>query len=195
MSDIICVTNRGLCEGDFPGQLERIARLERPRAVILREKDLPAEDYTALAREVSRLLLPLGAPLIPHFFADAALSLHARAVHLPLAVLRELPPAQKRAFETIGTSVHSMDEALEAQNLGAGYLVAGHIFETDCKKGLAGRGLSFLREVCEAVRIPVWAIGGITPENLGSVLAAGAAGGCVMSLLMRHDYTRGGVFS
>ena len=77
-----------------------------------------------------------------------------------------------------------MEDAQEAERLGCTYITAGHIFATDCKKGLPPRGLSFLREVCRTVQIPVWAIGGIEPENFLSVMATGAQGGCVMSGLM-----------
>ena len=88
-------------------------------------------------------------------------------------------------FAHIGTSVHSVAEALAAQNAGATCLTAGHIFDTDCKKGLPGRGLDFLRSVCQQVSIPVYAIGGIDSGNIGAVRGAGAAGACVMSGLMR----------
>ena len=74
--------------------------------------------------------------------------------------------------------------ARAAEKLGCTYITAGHGFATDCKKGLAPRGLDFLQAVCRAVDLPVWAIGGITPENFPSVRAAGARGGCVMSGLM-----------
>ena len=60
-------------------------------------------------------------------------------------------------------------------------LFAGNIFETDCKKGLPGRGLSFLQEVCKQVSIPVYGIGGITPDRMEQLLLAGASGGCMMS--------------
>ena len=76
---------------------------------------------------------------------------------------------------------------LEAQRLGCTCVFAGHIFETDCKRGLKGRGLGFLKEVCRAAEIPVYAIGGISPENYGSVISAGAAGACVMSGFMRCE--------
>ena len=55
---------------------------------------------------------------------------------------------------------------------------------TDCKKGLEGRGLGFLRDVVEAVSIPVYAIGGITPENINDVRNIGASGACIMSSSM-----------
>ena len=95
-----------------------------------------------------------------------------------------LPPERRGAFRVLGTSCHSVEDAREAEKLGCTYITAGHVFATDCKKGLAPRGLDFLRAVCRAVDLPVWAIGGITPENFPSVRAAGARGGCVMSGLM-----------
>ena len=96
-----------------------------------------------------------------------------------------MPETEKEQFREIGVSVHSAEEAAQAEAAGASYVTAGHVFRTDCKKDLAPRGLSFLEEVCRAVRIPVYAIGGITPENAGDCLAAGAAGICLMSSLMQ----------
>ena len=75
----------------------------------------------------------------------------------------------------------------EAERLGCSYLIAGHIYATSCKPGLPPRGLAFLREVTVATELPVYAIGGITPIRLAEILAAGAAGGCAMSSLMRGD--------
>ena len=71
------------------------------------------------------------------------------------------------------------------KKLGADYVFAGNIFETDCKKGLPGRGLEFLENVCEAVNIPVYAIGGISEEKMPQILGTGAAGGCMMSGFMQ----------
>ena len=76
---------------------------------------------------------------------------------------------------------------MRAEALGCTYVTAGHIFDTDSKKGTPGRGLDFLEKVCDAVDIPVYAIGGIGPDNIRSVLEAGAAGACVMSGLMTCD--------
>jgi thiamine-phosphate pyrophosphorylase len=95
---------------------------------------------------------------------------------------------QKARFRVIGASCHSVEEALEAQQLGCTYITAGHVFATDCKKGLPPRGLDFLRAVCAAVDIPVYAIGGINSENLQDVMKCGAAGGCIMSGLMRGEW-------
>lgn len=183
MSEILCVTSRGLCGEDFLKRLERIASAG-PAGIILREKDLSAGEYQALAEKALAVCRSHGILCILHSFPEAAEALGAEGLHLPLPLLRALPPERRRAFRVLGASCHSVEEAREAEALGCTYITAGHIFATDCKKGLAPRGLAFLREVCRAVTIPVWAIGGIAPENFPSVLDAGARGGCVMSGLM-----------
>ena len=115
------------------------------------------------------------------------LYLQATGHHLPLHILREMTAEQKGAFRVIGASCHSVEEAVEAQGLGCMYITAGHVFETDCKKDLPGRGLDFLKAVCGSVSIPVYAIGGISAGNLCAVRGAGASGACVMSGLMRCE--------
>ncbi|HIV19157.1 MAG TPA: thiamine phosphate synthase [Candidatus Merdivicinus intestinigallinarum] len=183
MSDILCVTNRLLCREDFLTRIKKIAAC-RPAGIILREKDLPETEYKALAAEALDICREYQIPCMLHTFVNAALELNAEAIHLPMPVLRSLSPEQKGKFRVIGASCHSAEEAKEAQDLGCTYVTAGHIFATDCKKGLPGRGLDFLREVCRTVFIPVYAIGGISPENVDTVREAGAKGACVMSGLM-----------
>lgn len=95
--------------------------------------------------------------------------------------------AFRTSFDEIGCSIHSVEEAQDAVRMGATYLSAGHIFETDCKKGLPPRGLAFLRDVCASVPVPVYAIGGIHLDSaqLELVRNCGAAGACIMSGLMK----------
>lgn len=160
--------------------MEEIASA-RPAGIILREKDMPEQAYQCLARQVMQLCRDRDVPCILHYFVDAAIALNADAIHVPLPVLRKMTAEQKARFRTIGVSCHSVEEAVEAAGLNCTYITAGHIFETDCKKGLSGRGLDFLEAVCQAVTIPVYAIGGITGENAPAVRSAGAAGVCAMS--------------
>ena len=68
---------------------------------------------------------------------------------------------RQKNLQRLGISIHSVEEAKEAEQLGASYLTAGHIYATDCKRGLPPRGLGFLKEVCREVSIPVYGIGGI----------------------------------
>lgn len=186
MSDILCVTNRKLCREDFLTRIERIAACH-PAGIILREKDMKPEDYKELAAAVTEICEQHGVKCILHSFTDVAISLHADAIHLPLHLLRELLQEQKAHFTILGASCHSVEDALEAQALGCTYITAGHVFETDCKKGLPSRGLEFLRNVCAAVDIPVYGIGGIDPDNIDLVRNAGASGACMMSSLMLSE--------
>ncbi len=165
-------------------RIEQIAAV-RPAAIVLREKDLTPAVYQELAEQVLDICRSYDVPCILHSFTEAAEKLGAEALHLPLPALRELKSDAKEKFRTLGTSCHSIRDALEAERLGCTYLIAGHIYATDCKKGLPGRGLEFLREVCESVSIPVYAIGGIAPDNIAQVRKNGAVGVCVMSGLMQ----------
>ena len=179
MSEILCVTNRRLCREPFLTRLERIAAA-RPAGMILREKDLPEPEYRALARDVLAICRSYQVPCILHTYPETARVLEADGLHLPLPVLRTLAPDSP----VLGASCHSVADVQEAQKLGCTYVTAGHIFDTGCKPGLPGRGLEFLAQVCRETSLPVYAIGGITPENLPQILAAGAAGACIMSSLM-----------
>ena len=183
-SHIIAVTNRHLCTRPFLEQIERICSCH-PQAVLLREKDLSEQEYTILAEKVMKICKTYQVPCILHTYFTSAKMLGCPAIHLPLPLLRGYHD-QLKEFNFIGSSVHSLEEAKEAQNLGATYLTAGHIYETNCKKGVPARGLSFLRNICNNVSVPVYGIGGIKLEKsqLDEIMEQGAAGGCIMSGMM-----------
>ncbi len=183
MSDILCVTNRQLCKTDFLSRIAEIAACS-PAGIILREKDLPESEYRALAGQVMEICQKNKVPCILHSFISVTLSLEAKAIHLPLPVLRSMSDEQKAYFNVIGASCHSVSEALEAKKLGCTYITAGHVFETDCKKGVPPRGIAFLRDVCKNVSMPVYAIGGIDSGKMQLIRETGAKGACVMSGLM-----------
>lgn len=183
MYKVIGITNRHLCEGDYFRQIGRIAELPL-EALIVREKDLNADEYKSLADKVMDICSEKCMKCILHSFYDVAEELGCRYIHLPLAVFREHNDIVHR-FKEVGVSTHSAEEAAEAERLGAAYVTAGHIFETDCKKGLEPRGLEYLRHVCDSVNIPVYAIGGIHKGNMESAIRCGAKGVCVMSGIMR----------
>ena len=183
---IIAVTNRRLCQRPFLEQLERVCSV-RPAGVILREKDLTEAQYQTLAEKVLALCRRYDVPCSLHGCPEAARRLGVQSVQLPLW---QLEAAGGRpglvGLGQIGASVHSVQEALRAEALGADSVTAGHIYETSCKEGLPPRGTEFLRAVCSAVRIPVYAIGGIRLEEnqIRAVLGCGAAGVCIMSGMM-----------
>ncbi|MCL2195283.1 MAG: thiamine phosphate synthase [Oscillospiraceae bacterium] len=168
----IVVTNRLLCSGDFMQQIEK-ALQSKPWGLLLREKDLPTAEYTALAAQVAPLCRAAGVKFIAY---------HPHAgdvVHMPFS------RAESSIAQPFSVSVHSVEEAVAAQSLGAALVIAGHIFATQSKAGLPPRGLDFLRAVCESVTIPVFAIGGVTEANARDCVAAGAAGVCRMSAWFR----------
>ena len=182
MYKILAVTNRKLCKGDFLEQISTIAK-SNVEGIILREKDLTEKEYHQLASQVVAICDEYKKRCILHTYIDVALEKKISNIHLPLAVAKEQSD-RIGEFETLGISTHSIEDAIEAQRLGATYITAGHIFATDCKKGVPPRGLIYLEEVCNAVSIPVYGIGGITMENAKEVINCGAEGICMMSSLM-----------
>ena len=183
--NVIAVSNRNLCDRPFMVQLERVCQCH-PKALILREKDLMEKEYEALAENVLEICSQYQVPCILHTYAEVAARSAHPMIHLPLPVLEKYSN-KLQDFQVIGCSVHSVEDALKAQKLGATYLTAGHIYSTDCKKGLPPRGLDFLEDVCRKVTIPVYAIGGIHigTGQLEEVMDRGAKGGCIMSEMMR----------
>ena len=153
----------------------------------MREKDLSEEEYQALAEKVLTICQKQKMQCILHTHIKVARKLACNAIHLPMPILRTLSKEERDAFRILGASCHSLEEAVEAKKLGCTYITAGHIYETDCKKGLPGRGIGFLKKICETVSIPVYAIGGISAENIQEIRNAGAAGGCVMSGMMQCE--------
>lgn len=191
LNDVIAVTNRKLSQRPFLEQIKRVCQL-RPEAVILREKDLSETEYAKLAEEVYNITTSYDVRLIIHTYINVAGELGINTVHMSLHNMREY---RKEFIDNVnkinniktGCSIHSVEEAVEARNMGASYITAGHVYATDCKKGLAPRGLDFLKNVCDSVDIPVYAIGGINIDDgrRKEVKKYGAAGSCIMSGMMK----------
>lgn len=180
MFEIVCVTDRASCQEDFLVRIRRIIAA-KPDRIILRAKDMSETDYLLLSKMVTGYCGECGVKCTLHGFVG----LSADSIHLPLAVFRDIPDEVRSIYTEIGVSVHSVEEAVYAEKSGASYVTAGHIFVTDCKRGLPPKGTEFLHEVCKSVDIPVYAIGGINAENVAEIRDSGAAGACIMSGFMR----------
>jgi len=125
---------------------------------------------------------------------DIALSSGADGVHLgqddmPLKIARKI--LKKKI---IGVTVHNVKEAIEAEKNGADYLGLSPIFQTSTKKD-AGKpcGVEMIKKVKGSVRIPVVAIGGITPENAPQVVDAGADALCAISAVLCAEEPRNAI--
>ena len=184
-NQIVCITNRHLTD-DLLKQIEKVTALG-VKTVILREKDLQEQEYEMLAEQVLQICRANGTKCIYHNFYETAFRQRPDGLHLPISAFCSLSEEQKRVFPIIGVSVHSAEEARLCEKLGASYLMAGHIFETDCKKGLKPRGLDFLKEICESVSIPVYAVGGINFDNMDKCIRQGAQKVCMMSYFMNES--------
>jgi thiamine-phosphate pyrophosphorylase len=146
----------------------------------IREKDLGANTLLQLTTEI--LHRSPAARILVNDRLDVALAAGAAGVHLggeslPVAPVRRWCAGHAPAGFRIGRSCHSLDEARAAQIDGADYLFFGPVFATPSKLAYGPpQGIDRLGAVCRALSIPVVAIGGITPQNAGSCIAAGAAG-------------------
>lgn len=153
--------------------------------VILREKDMSPAEYYELSHRVMEICRRYKVLFSINTFTDAAKGLGADNIHLSYGDFME---GKGNGFGCVGVSVHSAEEAADAERGGASYIIAGHIFATDCKKGITPRGTEYLRDICSRVSIPVYGIGGINENNAGEVLSTGADGVCIMSGLMKAEH-------
>lgn len=182
--ELVAVTNRILCVGDFQQQLRKLSDAG-VSAIILREKDLDDAAYTALAEQCMDTLQDTGVPLVANMHVNTARELQIKQIQLSYPMFSELHDTLQ-GFDRVWVSVHSVEEAVQAAAWGADALIAGHIFVTDCKKGLEPRGTEFLQDVCGSVSIPVYAIGGINAGTLPLLEETSAAGACIMSQSMQE---------
>ena len=206
--ELVWVTNRRLSE-DFFADVRRVVQSGKADKILLRESDLPEHEYENLTRKTLEIIAECdsGARLVLHTHASVASKLGVCELHLPFTKFAALSSESATNLRDlakfdgvrtdkergggicasnltqklkIGVSVHSLQEALTAQDFGADYVVAGHIFDTPSHALERGRGLKFLREICEKLSIKTYAIGGINFENLGEIKDAGATGAYMM---------------
>lgn len=178
---LIYVTERRRVQGDAHDYLSRLLS-GRPDALLIREKDLSPEELIHFAAPLVPIAERCGVPLILRGNAQQARQLGISRLQLSFAEALATPLPQD--FDSVGVSVHSLAEALEAQRRGATTVTYGHIFTSPCKPGLPPRGTAALDDIVRACTIPVHAIGGITSDTLPFLLPIHPAAACLMSASM-----------
>lgn len=150
----------------------------------LREKDLSDSEFLNEAKEIQNLCSKYKIPFVVNDNVDIALKIGADGVHIGQS---DMKADDVRALlgddKIIGVSAHTVEEAVNAQNNGADYLGVGAIFHTNSKKDASTLNYEILKDICNAVDIPVIAIGGITKENVAQLSGSGICGVAVISAI------------
>ena len=152
----------------------------------LREKQLTTNQYYELAKIVKQITDTYQVPLIIDDRLDVCLAVDAAGLHigddeLPVSVARQVLGTEK----ILGVTAKTVKRALEAEESGADYLGTGAIFPTTTKENTPITLISTLKDICQAVGIPVVAIGGLTCENIHQLSGTGIAGIAVVRDLMQ----------
>lgn len=179
---VMAITNRKLATTNYWDQLEQITASDVD-AIVLREKDLSEEEYVEYAKKALRLCNMHDKTCILHHFGKAAVRLHIPRFQCSLEYL-ETHSSLLYYMKTLGVSVHTPEEAARAEKLGATYIMASHVFPTDCKKTLPPIGTETVQSICDAVSIPVYALGGVTLQTINQLSTTPVTGVALMSGLM-----------
>ncbi len=180
------VTDSSFCgEDEFLQRVE--AALEGGVTLLqLREKDVSTREYVDLAVKVHQISRRFDVPLIIDDRVDVALAVGAEGVHLgatdmPLSVARRLMGAGR----IVGATAKTVPSAQDAYQEGADYLGVGAIFPTTTKVVTVLTSVDTLADICEAVPIPVNAIGGLNSNNIDVLAGVAIQGVCVVSAIMK----------
>ncbi len=187
--DLYVVTDEEISRGLSHAEIARRAVAGGADAIQLRDKRVSGRALFDAACEIRTITRAAGALFIVNDRLDVALAAAADGVHLgqedlPLRCARAIVPPDF----IVGVSVGSVEEAVRAEEEGAGYVALSPVFPTGSKTDAGpGRGLSTLRAIRSAISLPLVAIGGIGPRNAEDVIDAGADGIAVISAVVGQD--------
>lgn len=153
-------------------------------AVQLREKFLNKESFVKEALEIKALCKSCGVPFLINDDAEIAKLVDADGVHVGQ---NDMSVAEVRQYlgknKIIGVSSHNVQQAITAEKMGADYLGAGAAFPTNSKADTGVIGIDAIKDICNAVSIPVVAIGGINEGNILTLKGSGISGAAVISAI------------
>lgn len=184
---MIIVTNSALCRDDFYQRIDFLVK-HNIHALILREKNLAENQLNYMATKIKQLCDNNNVDM--YISNNIALSkkLDCKCVHVSYDSFVDNSKYLIDNFHKISVAIHSVEQAINAQQLGANSIVAGNIFETLCKKGLPGKGLTFVKQLSDNLSIQINSIGGIDANNFRQVINSGADHVCIMSKAMLDNF-------
>lgn len=182
---VYLITNRSLCEEHKYLEIVKKSIEYGIDRIILREKDLDDKSLYSIGKKIKGYMDGSKCKLIVNSNFMVAKELNAYGIQLSYSTFKDSMEIIPKSIRTIGVSIHSIEEAISAEKLGASYLLCSNIYETECKMGLQGKGTEFIRNLKCAVNIPIVALGGINLDNVQDVWNAKADGVAVMSLIMK----------
>ena len=154
----------------------------------LREKNLDDAHFLEEARELQALCRERGVPFIVNDNVDVALAMGADGIHVGQEDMAASQVRERVGDDMmIGVSVHTVQEALDAVKAGADCLGVGAMFSTSTKADADVLPMSVLKDICDAVDIPVVAIGGIGKHNIGQLAGTGVDGVALVSAIFSAD--------
>jgi len=151
------------------------------RTIQLRDKLLSKKELLSIAQQLKELCAEHNVLFILNDYLDIALAADADGLHVKAA--RKLLPIDK----ILGCSTTTVDQAVTAESEGADYIAVGSIYPTTSKTTARVIGLDGLRQIRQAVSLPLVAIGGITQDNAAEVIAAGASSVAVISAILQAE--------
>jgi thiamine-phosphate pyrophosphorylase len=159
-----------------------------PLAICLRDKDLEGAALIDLARRLAAICRAHAADFFVNGRLDVAIASAADGIHLPSLGITPQEVHSIASYLRVGLSTHTSGEVAGAEQAGVDFVVFGPVFETPSKQGLlSARGLTELSSVA-ALKVPVLALGGITPSAVEDCENAGAAGvACIRAVLSADD--------
>jgi thiamine-phosphate pyrophosphorylase len=182
------VTDRDVLKGRDLTKAVEDSILGGATIVQLREKNVTSREFYAIAEKIKAITDKYNVPLIINDRLDIALAVGACGVHIgqsdmPCIIARQVLGKDK----IIGVSVHTLEEALEAEKDGADYLGCGAVFSTSTKKDATDVSYDELKEIKARVKIPVVAIGGINEKNLAQLKYTNIDGVAIVSAILGKE--------
>jgi thiamine-phosphate pyrophosphorylase len=188
MMQLYAVTDRAWLHGKTLYEQVEAALKGGVTCVQLREKELDDDAFLAEAVSIAALCRQYGVPFFINDNVEIAVKCHADGIHVGQEDMAASQVRERVGDDMmIGVSVHTVQEALDAVKAGADCLGVGAMFSTSTKADADVLPMSVLKDICDAVDIPVVAIGGIGKHNIGQLAGTGVDGVALVSAIFSAD--------